>query len=46
MMHLLPLKITDEQKKYLYDRKKKFEISVSAQIRDAIDLYIEKTKGE
>lgn len=39
-MHLLPLKITDDQKTKLFEIKKKEGIPVSVLIRKAINFYL------
>ena len=44
-MHLLPVYITDRHKEFLFDRKKETKLSVSVQIREAIDMYID-VKGD
>lgn len=41
-MHMLNLKITDEQKEALFKNKEEKDISVSSQIRTAIDEYLQK----
>lgn len=45
-MHLIPLNIREEQKTFLFERKKKTNKHVSEQIREAIDDYMEKHKND
>ena len=44
-MHQKLLNITEQQKTFLFDRKKELGIDVSVQIREAIDDYAEKHGG-
>ena len=46
MMHLIPIHITEQQKVKLFKRKEKTKLTVAAQIREAIDNYLETFTGD
>lgn len=45
-MNVMPVNITDRQKEILAKRKADTHVPISAQIREAIDLYIENLDGD